>query len=79
MFRLRKLFGKLFEKYDIKNVLNNDHAVQFIEIMITSAISEYHNQLREKLLESGIDIGELDCESSSSLRDSYIKLHQDDE
>ena len=35
--------------------------------MIISAIQCYHDQLREKLLESGIDIGEMDMQSHECL------------
>lgn len=69
---------KLFKKYSIENVLNSEHSALLIQGMIIAAISEYHEQLREKLLENGIDIGEMD-ETSTPLRDGYIKLHQNDE
>ncbi len=46
--------------------------------MIFAVISQYHEQLRKKLLESGIDIGEFD-EDSAPLRDGYAKLKSLDE
>ena len=44
-------------------VLRSKYAVDVVSSMIAGSIQSYHYQLREKLLESGIDIGELDMES----------------
>lgn len=73
-----KNVGKLFEKFDYKNVLNSEYAATLVKAMIISAIIEYHDQLRKKLLENGIDIGEMDTETTP-LRDGYAMLHRDDE
>ena len=73
-----KNIQKLLEKFDYKNVLNSEYGAVLIKMMIISAITEYHDQLREKLLESGIDIGKMD-NKTTPLRDGYAMLHQNDE
>lgn len=62
------------EKYQslkFPNILQTKYAKDIISAIVMGAIEEYHNQLREKLLESGIDIGEMDYESQT-LRKGFI-------
>ncbi len=61
-----------------KNILKSEYGIKIVQEMIFTAISQYHEQLREKLLESGIDIGEFD-KDSTPLRDGYNKLKSLDE
>lgn len=48
----------------IKSKYSDEHTSTMIICAVTSAIETYHEQLRDKLLECGIDIGELDTLSS---------------
>lgn len=52
---------------DIKTMrhspLSTEFGVKLVQNMILYAIINYHNQLRTKLLENNIDIGEMDLES----------------
>lgn len=73
-----KNLTSLFEKLSCENIIKSEYGVTIIQGMISAAISQYHEQLREKLLESGIDIGEMDSDSTP-LRDGYKKLNLDDE
>lgn len=43
--------------------LTSEYGLEIVNQMIAFAIQSYHDQLREKLLESGIDIGEMDMQS----------------
>lgn len=43
--------------------LSTEFGLKLVENMILYAISNYHDQLRTKLLESNIDIGEMDIKS----------------
>lgn len=61
---------RLFNKYSYNTAMHTDFATDILVFAVAQAISEYHDQLREKLLESGIDIGELDITSSTN-RDAY--------
>ncbi len=40
--------------------LSSEHGLNIVNTMIASALCSYHDQLRENLLEIGIDIGEID-------------------
>lgn len=40
-------------------ILTTKYGKDLVENLILGAIEEYHTQLREKLMESGIDIGEM--------------------
>lgn len=54
------------EKYKslkFPNILQTKYSKDIITAIVMGAIDEYHTQLREKLLESGIDIGEMDYDS----------------
>ena len=63
---------RLFNKYSYNTAMHTDFATDILVFAIAQAISEYHDQLREKLLESGIDIGELDTTSRTN-RNAYKK------
>lgn len=43
--------------------LTSEYGLEIVNQMILAALHNYHDQLREKLLESGIDIGEMDTQS----------------
>ena len=47
--------------------LTSEYGLSIVNQMIIFAIQSYHDQLREKLLESGIDIGEMDMQSHECL------------
>lgn len=47
--------------------LTSEHGLSIVNQMIIFAIQSYHDQLRDKLLESGIDIGEMDMQSHECL------------
>ncbi len=70
---------KVKSQYSPESIFATNNAVTLLVCAITSSIEVYHKQLRDKLLESGIDIGELDM-SSSSYRDVYMnKFNEDDD
>lgn len=60
------------------NILHTKYAKNVITAIVMGAIEEYHEQLREKLLESNIDIGEMDFKSTV-LRDAYAAEKFSDE
>lgn len=70
--------AKLFDKYNFSTAMRTEFATTILVCAITQAIEEYHEQLREKLLERNIDIGELDT-TSTPLRDCYQKIHNNDD
>lgn len=47
--------------------LTSEYGLSIVNQMIIFAIQSYHDQLREKLLESGIDIGEMDMQNHERL------------
>lgn len=49
------------------STLASEYGLSIVNQMIISAIQCYHDQLHEKLLESGIDIGEMDMQSHECL------------
>lgn len=67
---------------DIKQMrhfpLTSEKGLEIVYKMIVAGICGYHDQLREKLLESGIDIGEMDLHSHDSL-DLYFKSMSEEE
>lgn len=64
--------------FNILEALNTKYAMSILGAMVLGAIEEYHEQLREKLLESKIDIGELDTKSTP-LYDSLVKFYSPDD
>lgn len=64
--------------FNIQKALNTKYAMNVLGAMVLGAIEEYHEQLRNKLLESNIDIGELDTESTK-LYDALVKYYGSDE
>ena len=67
---------RLFNKYSYNTAMHTDFATDILVFAIAQAISEYHDQLREKLLESGIDIGELDTTSRTNIKKLKIRMMQ---
>ena len=61
---------RIIKKYSVDNMFCSKNADFYISRIISNAILDYHNQLREKLLESGIDIGEMDMDTIN-LRKTY--------
>lgn len=59
-------------------VLRSKYAIDVVSSMIAGSIQSYHYQLRNKLLENGIDIGELDLESHDS-RNPVLKDRESDD
>ncbi|SDA20041.1 hypothetical protein SAMN02910447_01670 [Ruminococcus sp. YE71] len=59
-------------------ILQTEYAKEIIAAMIMGSIMEYHNQLREVLLESGIEIGDGDMESTV-LRDGFLEHYNFDD
>lgn len=57
--------------------LSSEHGLNIVNTMIVSALCCYHDQLREKLLESGIDIGEIDF--SHEELDRFLESQDDTE
>lgn len=58
-----RTLSKLFEKYSYDKIFKSEYETFLIHGLILSCISEYHDQIRNKLLENGIDIGEIDMEA----------------
>lgn len=56
--------------------LSTEFGMKLVEHMILYAIDNYHDQLRTKLLESGIDIGEMDTQSHD-LIDAIVERRSD--
>ncbi len=73
-------FEKIIEKYSVQNVLSTAQAKTMVTAAAVAAIENYHEQLREKLLEFGIDIDEIDAKSKK-IRKGYKELFEisDDE
>ncbi len=69
---------KIKDKYSNENIFCTKYSTSMITGAIMAAIDEYHEQLRKKLLELGVDIGEMDI-STTPLRDDYQKSTEDDE
>ena len=73
-----RTLSKLFEKYSYDKIFKSEYETFLIHGLILRCISEYHDQLRNKLLENGIDIGEIDTESQP-LRRKHLKNINDEE
>ena len=73
-------FRKIVEKYSTQNILSTTQAKTMVTAVAVAAIENYHEQLREKLLEFGIDIDEIDTKSKK-IRKGYKELFEisDDE
>ena len=66
------------EKYKslkFPEILQTKYAKSILTAIIMGSIEEYHNQLREKLLENGIDIGEMDYKSQN-LRSAILSENE---
>lgn len=62
--------AQIVKKFSVENAFCNQDADFLISQIISHAILEYHEQLRIKLLESGIDIGEMDI-NTENMRKTY--------
>lgn len=74
---LKKLFEEIRKKYSPQNVFSNEFSTFILDYTVSVAIHKYHEQLRKKMLEKGIDIGEMNMESTE-LRDSYYQKLEED-
>ena len=68
-----KVISDASKKYSWENILKSEYGIRIIQAFIRGCISEYHDQLREKLLEMGIDIGEMDIDTAGTLRTAVKK------
>lgn len=66
------------KKYSWENILKTEHGIKIVEMLIAGSIQDYHEQLREKLLEQSIDIGEIDFTSPGVLRSSLAQNSDED-
>lgn len=57
------------ESIDFNEILNDKCFNQAITAYISGCIESYHNQLRNKLLENGIDIGEIDVDEQTYMNE----------
>ena len=64
--------------FNIQKALSTKYALNILSVMVLGAIEEYHDQLKEKLLESNIDIGDLDTKSTKFC-DALVKYYGSDE
>jgi len=64
-------------KFNMQKALSTKYAMNVLAAMVLGAIEEYHDQLRDKLLESNIDIGELDTKSTK-FHDALVKYYGSD-
>lgn len=67
----------VIEKHSVDTVFCNKEADYYISRIISNAILDYHNQLREKLLESGIDIGKMDMDTINLRKAYHEKINSD--
>ena len=67
--------------FDNERLFTTKYSKLFLRYAILAGIQEYHDQLREKLLESGIDIGEMDMESDNMRKGlcKYYGINENDE
>ncbi len=66
--------------FDSERLFTTRYSKLFMRYAILAGIQEYHDQLREKLLESGIDIGEMDMKSDDLRKGlcQYYGITEDD-
>ncbi len=74
-----KVLTDAFDKYSWEKILMSEHGVDIVMAFIRGSITEYHNQLREKLLEMSIDIGEMDIDTAGTVRAAVMKSAADSE
>lgn len=69
----------IMKKHSWENVLKSDYGFQVLMYFVHGCIWEYHEQLREILLEYSIDIGEIDLETPSRLKEEILKRQCDED
>lgn len=74
-----KAITDAYEKYSWENILKSEHGIKIVQAFIRGCITEYHDQLREKLLEMSIDIGEMDINTNGTLRAAVTKSEDESE
>ena len=74
-----KVISDARKKYSWENILKSEHGITIVQALIRGCITEYHNQLREKLLEMSIDIGEIDIDTNGVLRAAVTKNEDESE
>ncbi len=78
-----KISGKVItnarDKYSWEKILMSEHGIDIVMAFIRGSITEYHDQLRKKLLEMSIDIGEMDIDTAGTLRAAVMKSAADGE
>lgn len=62
---------ELIEKISLNDYVNTPDFHKAMELYISACIEQYHSQLREKLLEKGIDIGEINFDAQP-YKDDYL-------
>lgn len=65
------------KKFSWDNILNTEYGIDVVQQIITGCIYEYHEQLREKLLEQSIDIGEIDINSIGKHRSKTLNVNDE--
>lgn len=73
-----KIINDMSKKYSWDNILKSEYGKAIVLELIAGCIIEYHEQLREKLQEMSIDIGEIDMDSDGILRLAALKDEADD-
>lgn len=73
-----KVISDARKKYSWENILKSEHGITIVRTLIRGCITEYHEQLREKLLEMSIDIGEMDIDTDGVLRGAVTKYEAAD-
>lgn len=63
-----KILNDISKKCSLDNILKSEYGKIVVLELIAGCIIEYHEQLREKLQEMSIDIGEIDVDSDGVLR-----------
>lgn len=74
-----KVISDADKKYSWENILKSEHGITIVQAFIRGCITEYHDQLREKLLEMSIDIGEMDIDTNGVLRAAVVKDEDESE
>lgn len=69
----------IVEKHSWENALKSDYGFKVLMYFVHGCIWEYHEQLREILLEYSIDIGEIDLETPSRLKEEILKRQCDED
>lgn len=68
--------SELSEKHSWEKVLTSDYGFEMVMFFVRGCIQEYHDQLREKLLEQSIDIGAIDLDTPNELKEMYELLRK---